>query len=195
MLTDVFKNINWVDIFVIIILFRIGYIAINQGFRIEIFKLLGTISAIYVSLHYYVHFAVGIVKFAPIVEDVMSSEFLEFLSCIALAMITYLIFVLLRSLFYRLLKMEALPALNHWGGFVLGIARASLLAGLIIFILVASDVSYLKNSVKKSYSGPYLAKLAPATYSSLWNVFMSKFMTGEKFNKAAVELKKEDTGK
>jgi hypothetical protein len=80
------------------------------------------------------------------------------------------------------------PVLNKWGGLVLGILRGFLLAGLIIFMLAISTLTYLRNSAIKSYLGKGLFKVAPATYSWLWGNITSKFMTNEKFNKTILEV-------
>lgn len=188
MLLDIIKQFNWVDIIVVIILFRICYIAVKSGLPVELFKILGTLLAIYLSLHYYTMLSDFFrnriaVKSLPL-------EFLDFLSFTVLAILGYLIFVSLRVLFHRLIKMEATPQFNKWGGLILGVGRGILLGGLIIFMLIISSVSYLKNSVKDSYSGKRLFKVAPATYSALWDNLMSKFATQEKFNSTILEVQK-----
>lgn len=186
MLLDTIRQFNWVDIFVIIVLFRIGYIAIKGGLPVEFFKLLGTLAAIYLPLHYYTMVSDFIRQRVAIVN--MPLDFVDFLFFIFLAMLGYLIFLALRSVFTRFIKMEAVPHLNKWGGFILGVSRGFLCAGLIIFILVISTVGYLKTSVKDSYLGSRLFNLAPATYNWLWNNFASKFMSSEKFNKTILEV-------
>ncbi len=187
MFLSIVKQFNWVDILVVILLFRIGYIAIKNGLPAELFKLLGIISAIYLSLHYYTALSDWI-RAHIAAEKKMPLEFLDFLVFLVLAILGYLIFVLLRSIFYRFIKMEAVPRLNKWGGLALGVARGFLLVGLVIFMLVISSISYLKNSVKNSYSGRQLFNVATSTYSWLWNAIASKFMPGEKFNRTILEV-------
>jgi uncharacterized membrane protein required for colicin V production len=186
MLLNIISQLNWVDLVIIILLFRIGYIAIKNGLSVEIFKLLGTILAIYASLHYYT-ITSDYVR-SLINKEEVPLEFLDFLSFSVLAILSYLAFVLLRSIFYRFIKMEAVPRLNKWGGFVLGLGRAFLLVGLVVFALVISSVTYLRNSAAGSYSGRRLFNVAPSAYSWLWNSIASKFMSGEKFNKAIAEV-------
>ncbi len=191
MFSDIIKKFNWVDIFVIIILFRIAYIAIKSGLLVEFFKLLATIAAIYLSLHYYTILSDWIRQIIPITKEKMPLKFLDFLSFGFLVIVGYLIFVSLHLVFQRVIKMEAVPNLNKWGGFVLGIARAFLLGGLITFLFVISSIGYLKTSVNNSYSGKRLLKIAPDTYSWLWNNITSKFMTEEEFNKTILEVQKD----
>ena len=187
MILNIIKQFNWVDIFVIILLFRICYIAIKSGFVVELFKFLGTVLAIYLSLHYYTALADLVTRYLFIKEN-MPLEFLDFIAFIILVIIGYLVFVILRGVFSQLIKTEAAPNLNRWGGLVLGIVRGILFSSLIIFILVISSVSYFKNSAGNSYLGKRLFKVAPTTYTKLWNGLMSKFMTGEKFNQAIIDI-------
>jgi membrane protein required for colicin V production len=186
MLLSALKQFNWLDIFVVIIILRIGYIANKNGFSGELFKFLGTVLAIYLSLHYYIIFSdyIG----SRIGVNNIPLEYLTSGLFIILAILGYIIFAILRKVFYRFIKMEAVPNLDRWGGLLLGLARGILVASLIMFILVTSPIGYLKDSVVGSYSGKYLFKIAPRVYGSLWNSIASKFVTREKFNKAILEI-------
>lgn len=191
MLLSILKQFNWVDIVVVILYLRISYIAFRSGLPVEFFKLLGTILAIYFALHYYTNFSNWIDQRLPVARGKAPLQFLDFLCFLILVILGYLIFVLFRSIFYRTIKMEAVPRLHKWGGLVLGLARGYLLAGLIIFMLVISTIGYLKNSTSRSYLGKQLFKVAPDTYSWLWNNISSKFMTQEKFNKTFIEVQED----
>lgn len=190
MLTDIIKQFNWLDILVIIILFRIGYISVKTGVPVEFFKLLGTLATIYLSLHYYTTLADWIVQRTPLAKEKAPLEFLDFVSFLFLAIVGYFIFISLRVVFSRFIRMEATPNLNRFAGLALGIARGFLLAGLIIFMLVISSSSYLRNSVINSYLGKRMFKIAPNTYSWLWNKVASKFVSGEKLNETLLEVQK-----
>ena len=187
MLLDIIKKLNWVDVFVIIILIRIGYVAFKTGFTIELFKLLGTIFAIYISLHYFTVVSDTLIRRGATTEKI-PLQFTDFVSFSVLVIAGYLIFVALRSVFYRFIKMEAAPNLQKWGGLVLGMFRAFLCAGLIMFMLTICSFEYFKNSVKESYTGKNFFKIAPATYSWIWNNVSSKFMNNEKFNNTILEI-------
>lgn len=191
MLTDIIKQFNWLDILVIIILFRIGYISIKTGVPVEFFKLLGTLATIYLSLHYYTTLADWIVQRTPLAKEKAPLEFLDFVSFVFLAIVGYFIFISLRIVFSRFIRMEATPNLNKFVGLALGIARGILLAGLITFMLVISSSSYLRNSVIDSYLAKRMFKVAPNTYSWLWNKVASKFVSGEKLNETILEVQKD----
>jgi len=186
MLINIIKQFNWVDIFVVIVVFRICYISLKNGLAKDFFKLLGTLTAIYISLHYYIVICDLLRKYMPV--EKIPLEFLDFLVFTVLAILGYLVFVLLRSIFDCFIKMEAVPRLNKWGGLVSGILRSFLLAGLIIFMLAISSIGYLKKSTEDSYFGKRFFNIAPNTYSWLWNAVASKFMTAEKFNNKVTEL-------
>lgn len=174
------KQFNWIDILVVIILFRIIYIAIKGGLAVELFKLLATLLAVYLSLHYYTLFSAFMSRFIG-VENIFGKS-LNTVSLIILAIISYLIFIPLRKIFFGVIKLEPVPGLNKWGGFILGITRAILVVSLIIYILVISPAAYLKHSVQDAYSGKRLFKVAPSVYGLLWNGIISKFIPNEKFN-------------
>lgn len=186
MLTDTVRQFNWFDILIVILLIRICYVSAKNGFPIELFKFLGTVFAIYTALHYYTILS-DVVRERYSVEN-MPLEFLDFVVFLALAVTTYLFFVIVRSVFYRLIRMEAAKSLDKWGGLILGIFRGFLVAGLITFMLAISSVDYFKKSINNSYSAGKLFNIAPDTYAWLWNNIASKFMTGDKFNKTVLEV-------
>ncbi len=188
MLLEIIQQCNWVDVFIVILLLRIIYIALKNGLPIEMFKLLGVLLAIYISFHYYTLFSDWLGERLPAIQEKSPLEFLDFFVFVVLAIFTYLVFVGVRITFYRFIKMEAVPRLSQFGGLILGILRGVLLVGLIMYALVISSIAYLNGSVHKSYLGRRFFEIAPATYSKLWNSIASKFMTTEKFNNTILEV-------
>lgn len=186
MLTGILKQINWVDIFVVILFIRACYISSRQGLPVEFFKLLGTIAAIYLSLHYYTIFA-DFIRVRVKLPDI-PLQFLDFVCFVLCAVLGFIFFTVLQKLFCRYLSIDSLPDLNKWGGLILGVIRGFLFISLVMFMLNISTISYLKKSVNESYSKKYLFQPAPATYSFLWNSFFSRYMTQEKFNKTILEV-------
>jgi uncharacterized membrane protein required for colicin V production len=188
MLLDIVKGFNWLDIVIIILLFRTIYVAMKIGLAAELFKLLGTILAIYLSLHYYTGLSDYLKSLMPSLK-IIPLGFLDFLFFVVLAVSGYIIFVFLRESFSRFIKMEAVPNLNKYGGMLLGVAGGFLFTGLLMFMLAISTVNYLEGSLKSSYLGNRFFKIAPATYTFLWDNLMSKFMPSEKFNQTVLEVK------
>jgi len=185
MSVEILKQINWIDIFVVIILLRICYISIRNGMPLEFFKLLGTLVATYLSLQYYA-ILVGILK--EHLPKNIAVELAAFITFIILAAVGYLVLVLLRQVFFKFVKVEPIPTLNKWAGVIFGVLRGFLFLSLILFALVLSPLPYFKNSVKVSYSGKFILKIAPRTYNLIWNGLVSKFATREKFNNTILDI-------
>ena len=184
MLIEILGQFNFLDILILILLFRVCYVAMHTGLPVESFKLAGTLASIYLSLHYYVFLSDLIQK--KIDLSLMPLEFADFLIFLFLAIIGYLLFMALRGVFFNFIKLEAVAPLSKWGGLFFGILRGLLLVSLICFSMSISSVSYLNKSVKSSYLGSRLNQVAPNTYKWLWDGFFSKFMGSEKFNKEAI---------
>ncbi|RJP28248.1 MAG: CvpA family protein [Candidatus Omnitrophota bacterium] len=186
MLVESVKNFNWVDILCITLLFRICYIGFKNGFVVEVFKFFGAILAIFISCHYYTVISDSLVKRFGLKS--VPLQFVDFIVFAVLVSLSYAISILLRELLSRFIKLEAVQTLNQWGGLALGIARAFLVTGIVVFMLFISSVSYLNNSVKNAFFGKSFINIAPNTYSWIWNNLMSKFLIQDEFNKTILEV-------
>lgn len=190
LLWDIIRQFNWVDILAVIVVARICYIAATKGFLIEIFKLSGALAAIYLPLHYFTILSDFVFRRVKN-EHGVPLQFMDFFIFVCLSLLGYAIFFLIRSALAHFLKTEAAPLLNKWGGFLLGIARGVLTAGLIIFIFAISATGYFKNSVHASYLGNRFFNIAPKTYQWIWYSVASKFMVNEKFNPTVSEIQED----
>ncbi len=186
MVIEIFGKLNFLDVLILIILFRICCIAVKMGLPIEFFKLLGVLSAAFLSLHYYTKLT-DIIQRRFFYKDI-PLEFLDFLIFLILAGIGYLVFVILRGMFYRFIQMEAAPKINKIGGFIFGLIRGYFTIGLLAYILAISSISYLNRSVERSYLGSKALSVAPKAYNWLWNNFVSKFSPNEKSNATVSEV-------
>lgn len=186
---DIIANwkLKWFDFFIIILLIRTCYIAIKCGIIIEIFKTLGTILAIFLSLHFYTFVSESLNSRFSI--SIIPLEFLDFLVFVLLAICGYFAFLILRMTFLRLVKTEAISLFNKWGGLTLGILRGILLIGLVTYALVISSVVYLKTSVNNSYFGKTAISIAPSVYRGLWTAIVSKFSAKDSYNQYVDETK------
>lgn len=183
--STVLRHFNFLDIVILIILFRICYIALKDGLAMELFKLLGVLSAIYISSHFYTSFS-RIVKLRYVPEAI-SPEFVNFVIFILLACVGYTALAFLRVAFCRFMKMEAAPKLNKYGGLLLGLARGYFTIGLLIYVLMISNVSYLVGSVKHSSLGSRGISISSQTYNWIWESVFSKFFPQEKSNSVVRE--------
>ena len=181
------KQLNWVDLLVLILLIRIGYITFKTGFSLEIFKFTGTIVAIYFACHYYSRIS-GFLSNQLFQGEATGLDFLNVVIFSLLAGLFYFIFVIIRALFALVIRIEAVSLLNRWGAFFIGMVRGLFFVGMLLFILSLSNISYLKNSVFVSYSGLKLSRLTPRVYTSLWNSIASRFVNEAAFNKDPFEV-------
>lgn len=187
MVTETVKQFNWIDIFIILLLIRVYIIALKTGLPAELFKLSGTIAAIYIGMHYYTN--VGNFMVQRLNMQNIPLEITDFVAFVVLISLTYGFFALMREFFSRFIKLEAVPQLNKWGGLALGFIRGIFLASLVCYMFTISSIEYFKKSVNVSYLGKsYFNQVAPSTYSWLWDNIMSKLSSGETFNKTVLEV-------
>ncbi len=186
MLLDILKQFKWLDVVLVILFLRICYVSVKNGFSSELFKFLGTLSAIFLSLHYYTYLSDMLQKRSNL--NGMPLEFLDFFMFLILALIGYFIFVALRIFLARFIQLEAVPVFNKWGGLALGVLRGIFLVGLVSFSLAISSTAYLSQSVQSSYLGKRTFAIAPNTYKWLWANVCSKFMGNEKLNNDILEV-------
>jgi len=185
MIPEILAKFNFLDFIILIVLFRICYIAAKTGLSVEIFKFFGVIFSTYLGLHYYTTLSDLIQRrFLP--QD-MPLEFMDFITFLLLIILGYLCFVVLRSIFFRFIQLNAIPKINQIVGLILGIGRGFLVIGLLTFTLGISSVTYLSSSVKHSYLGSRAFVISPQTYNWLWSNIFSKFSAKEKFNSTVLE--------
>lgn len=186
MLINILTQINAVDLIIAIILIRVCWTAVKTGVVTEVFKLLGTISATYLSLHYFTTLA-DVMRGGKATKP-MSLEFLDFLAFMLLVFLGYGFFVVARLAFARFIKAEAVPRLNRIGGLILGVVRGLIASSLIVFMLIICSVSVVKEMATASYFGRRITKISYSIYSGMWNGFFSKIMPHESVNQTLLEI-------
>ena len=192
MLLNMLKQFNWLDIFILIMIFRVCFIAVKGGFTTEFFKFFGTLTAVYLAMHYCIFVSDFIMAYLPL-EGKIPQELLNSLVFLFLSILGYLLFVLLRLTFNNFVKIETVSSLNKWGGLTLGMFRALLLVSLISFNLIISGFPYFKDSVKNSYLGSRVASVSSDTYSWVWASIFSKFFPSEKESCIVTDTREELT--
>ncbi|MFA6384887.1 MAG: CvpA family protein [Candidatus Omnitrophota bacterium] len=187
------KLLNWIDIAILIVFLRILFISLKTGIGAEIFKVLGALTAAYLSLHYYSSVSGYVTNRFSL--DASGIATIESMSFVLLACAGYAFFLALRLLLKRFINMEVVPALSRFGGLLLGIFRAFLLGSLLLYFFLTTANPYLAKSVRTSFSGMELVNLAPSAYNFFWDAVMSKLAPREKFNSAVFEIEKVNTKK
>ena len=193
MIPEILAKFNFLDYIILIVLFRICYIAAKLGLSVEIFKFGGVIFSAYIALHYYSALS-NFIQIRLLPQE-SSLEFMNVMIFIFLIMLGYLCFVGLRSVLSRFMQLNALPKINQCLGLILGIGRGFLVIGLISFILVISNVAYLSSSVKHSYLGSKALVIMPGTYGWIWSNVSSKFFPQEKLNPSVKQVMEKFKGK
>ncbi len=163
MVSEILKRVNWVDCLIIVLLIRCGYIGLKKGLFGEIFRCIGMITAIVVSIY-------NCGRLGKYISDhsFLSLFHSKILSIIALLIATVFIFILIRIAMTRLVKVEFGPRLSRIGGALLGLARGGVLASFILVILLWWPTRSIEATIyERSYLGPSLIKVAPAIYDGL----------------------------
>jgi uncharacterized membrane protein required for colicin V production len=183
---DLSRQLNWVDIVVFIVFLRLSFISVKQGMGVEFFKFLGTFCGLYLSLHYYFSCAKYLSGWSASKD--YPAVMLEFTAFAVLFFFGYLLFWSFRYLTFRFMTAEIDPQLSRWGGLAFGFLRALFLSSLLLFVFMLTKVEYFKNSVRYSFSGNAVSKVAPATYTFIWESIVSKLNFGEEYNSAVRDV-------
>lgn len=158
---EIIRSLNWVDILVIIVVFRISYVAFQEGLSHEIFPVIGAVATLIVTLNYYNKIG-GLIS-----ENLikMPPEISNFLSFLILAVITGLGCKLLKAILDKIIHVEWHPLIERFGGLIFGIARAFITTSLVIMIIALMPLSYLQRSIRdKSVTGMHVLRIGPAVY-------------------------------
>ena len=184
MLSEISGRLNWIDIFVIIIIIRTTYIGFMRGFSVEIFKFLGIFTASIISIHYYNLLAdfVG----ATVAFD---KDILGVISFMVLWLGSVMAFSFIFNLFTKFIRLEAVSSVNKWGGCALGILRGFFILGLVVITFRLTNTTYLKNSIEKSFSANTIADIAFINYRNTWSGVVMKFFPKEDVNYAVLGKK------
>jgi uncharacterized membrane protein required for colicin V production len=182
--THILRSINWVDVAMLVLLIRIVFIGVRTGFVTELFKLLGVFFAVFIGLHYYAPLAGFLAK-----KTGLSLELLECAFFILLVSLVVIAVKYMREGFLMIFKFETTHAgVNQWGSGVFSIIRALFLASLIMFGTLLTHVEWLQKETVTSISSKLALKVAPNTYSFIFNNFIGKIFSREKMNEEVGEL-------
>ena len=164
---DIIAKINWVDVLIVIILVRIGYVALQDGLSHEIFPLIGAVATACISARYYSELALLVQSITG-----LSVQILDLLVFVLLIVGIGLIFKMARILVDILVKVTWHPLVEKFGGLIFGFLRASVVISVVLMMMSLMPFSYLHYSIKeRSLSGPYFLKVVPEISSKIAWVF------------------------
>jgi uncharacterized membrane protein required for colicin V production len=187
---DFLKQFTWIDIFVVAFFIRVNYISLANGIGAEFFKFLGTVTGLYLALHYYSSTTEYV---STRVEAALPATVVEITLFILLFLAGYLFFAFFRMLLKRFMSTEVVPTVSRWGGLIVGSFRGLLLISVILYGMLIPRDAYIYKSIARSFSGMALVYVAPSSYQWMWETLISKFSSKQKFNKVVFEIEHQKT--
>lgn len=182
MWNDILARINVVDVVMACIIARIIYIGLAQGMIVELFKVIGMVVATFISLHYYVKFAVFIQDAFPLAKSVR-----EFLSFVFLWFLIVSVFAIVRSGWVIGFKADKISVLSRVIGGFLAIVRAALVCGMVFIFIFLSGNRVYEKSARQSLAAFYLLNVSTGLYDSICDGLLTVF-PAEKKNTQVFEL-------
>jgi len=159
-LPEAVQRVNWVDVLTVILLLRTCYIGAKTGLSEEIFRIIGVVFALYISMGFY----------SPIGSRInagfsLPQELVDGVSFLILILLSMLSLKLVALGVTKVVKLAFADKINQWGGFISGLLRGALLLSLLFTLFGILQVDYLVKSVEeRSLTGPYISRIAPYAY-------------------------------
>jgi hypothetical protein len=184
MITHLIKSINWVDVGLALLFVRMIFAAVQNGFLSELFKLLGVVVAVFVSLHYYSYIAAWLAQKTSFTWDYWD------LTVFALLWLgVTLFFRLLSGGILFLFKAEANhPDFNKYAAGIVAVGRGILVCSMCIFLILLTRQAPLVRMTVHAYSYKIAGRAAVGTYSFLYTRLVQKLVQGEHYNTAAARV-------
>jgi len=163
-LSDVISRFNWVDVLILILLFKICYVGFTRGLGSELLPLLGICGVLVITFHFYSQFGSVIANHSP-----LSGSAANFTTYIALAFITKYIFHLIDILVIKkIVNVQILSIYDRIGGVIAGAIRAILLISVLVTALELAPFSYIRYSVKtKSITASFFIRTGAAVHKKI----------------------------
>jgi uncharacterized membrane protein required for colicin V production len=184
MLIHFIKSINWIDVALVFLFLRVIFIGVKNGFITELFKCLGVVLAVFVSLHYYSILAAWLAGVTT-----LSIGCWEIVMFASLWFAVILIFKFVREGVLILFKIET----NHQGfdkyaAGILACGRGILICSLTIFLILLMNNGLVTRMTLHSYGYKITGRAAVGTYSVLFNNLVDKLWPGQHYNAAVVQV-------
>jgi uncharacterized membrane protein required for colicin V production len=159
---QILSQINWVDVFVVILMFRMSYVAFMDGLSHEIFPLIGSIAVLVLSLHYY-----------KTLGDTISAgmggippEITNLLGFVIIVVISGFAVKFLKIVIDKIVKVQWHPVIEKFGGLFAGMVKAYVITAVILTMMALIPLSYIRWSVQdRSLTGKYFLMAGPQAYS------------------------------
>jgi len=160
---EIIKNINWLDIVVLVLVVRGVYMGVKRGLTAELFNFFGIIISLVLAIQWYSQVAdVLILNFS------LPTWLSKLLCFVVIAQIIRIAFKYSLTLLLKILNIQFIPQLEKIGGGTIGFGRGIIAAGILILALSFIPNDYMKESIQtKSFTGGFLIKVTEKIYTSL----------------------------
>ncbi len=180
MLTHFFNSINWVDVALVVLLVRVIFIGVKNGFITELCKFFGVFLALYISLQWYVTWALFLDSHIK-----WSLNLWQLISFLVLVSLGYGLFWGIRFGLSQLFKAETQhEGFDKYAAGVLAIGRGFLTASLVIFALLLMRQPYVTKQIFSSVSYRLAGKTAVHAYDLMFHQVIDRIFPGQRFNDA-----------
>ncbi len=184
MLTRFILSINWVDVALAVLLVRVVFIGVKNGFIAEVFKLFGVFCALLVSLHWYSRAAAFLASKMPLPEG--SWEFISFVFLLSTVVVAV---KFVREGFLVLFQVSTnSQGFDKYAGGILAILRAVWLCSLIIFALLLINQEYVAKQTRHSWARKTMGTAAVVTYRGVFHYFVGRLFPEAHYNDAAEDV-------
>ncbi len=141
---NILSRINWVDILILILLFRISYIGFIRGLGSEIIPLAGIIVTLIISLHYYPQAGTLISNHTPLPKS--CSDLICFITLVLLTKYLFNVFDVI--IIRKVISIQLAFLLDKIGGLIFGVIRGTLFVSIVLIGLLLVPSDYIQKSVK-----------------------------------------------
>ncbi len=181
-MTEILRNINWVDLLVVIVLIRSSYVGFTKGISWELFRLIGIICALVGAIYFYETSSQLVSDYVPLIYP-----FANLITFTFLYLLIFFISKVLNGLIGKIIKIEFLSAFERVGGFFIGVLRGGILLSFLLISLLLTPLPYFEKSIKeRSRTGQTVSVIAPFLYDKIASFFPAlKF---EQKNEALIKL-------
>jgi membrane protein required for colicin V production len=152
---------------IVIVLARSSYVGFSKGFGGEGFRCLCYVGAVIGAVYYYEAASQLISDYLPALYPVST-----LIGFTGIYFIVLIVTKLITVLIDKIIKIEAVNAVNKTGGLLFGFGRGVILLSLLLISLIMTPVPYFEKSIKeRSYLGRITAGAAPFIYEKAALIF------------------------
>ncbi|MFH1593371.1 MAG: CvpA family protein [Candidatus Omnitrophota bacterium] len=170
------NKINWVDLFVLILLLRIGYISTLIGVGRQVFPLVSLSLILIITIFLYDKFGAIISSTTAVAPS--TGRFLSYVIISIIFAVAYRMVIRFISTFFK--EAGVTGGIEKVGGLILGLFRATLLIGLCVIGFALTPVRAIDSSVRNSISGMFFIEQNFRLYCYIKNLALKDQKTRAK---------------